>query len=123
MASLLLGIDVGTSSSKGVLTHLDGSVVAEARCGHGVSVPRPGWAEQDADAVWWRDVCQVSRELAAQIPRGDLVAAIAISAIGPALLPLDAAGRPLRPGIMYGVDTRATVEIATLETRHGRNAL
>ena len=57
MADLLLGIDVGTASTKGVMSRLDGPIVAEARVEHGIEVPRPGWAEQDADPVWWADVC------------------------------------------------------------------
>ena len=55
-ASLLLGIDVGTYSSKGVLATPEGAVVARHVVEHGMDVPRPGWAEQDADAVWWHDV-------------------------------------------------------------------
>ena len=63
-----------------------------------MSVPRPGWAEQDADAVWWADVCAIGQRLVAAVPAGDRIAALAVSAIGPTLLPLDEAGRPLRSG-------------------------
>ncbi|EPX87158.1 Sugar (pentulose and hexulose) kinase [Rubellimicrobium thermophilum DSM 16684] len=49
--------------------------------------------------------------------------ALAISAIGPCCLPVDAAGRPLRPGILYGVDTRAAPEIAELTARLGEEAI
>ena len=119
MTELLVGIDVGTQSSKGVLVRPDGTLVAQARAEHGMDVPRPGWAEQDADAVWWADVCSIARRLVAAVPAGDRIAAVGVSAIGPTLLPLDAAGRPLRRAILYGVDTRATDQIAALEARHG----
>ena len=119
MGDLLVGIDVGTQSSKGVLVRPDGTVVAEVRAAHGMDVPRPGWAEQDADAVWWADVCSIARQLVAAVPAGDRIVAIGVSAIGPTVVPLDAAGRPLRPAILYGVDTRATAQIAELEARHG----
>ncbi len=119
MSELLVGIDVGTQSSKGVLTRLDGTAVTEARAEHGMDVPRPGWAEQDADLVWWADVCGIGRQLAAAVPAGDRIAAVAVSAIGPTTLPLDEAGHPLRSAILYGVDTRATQQIAALEARHG----
>jgi xylulokinase len=119
LADLLVGIDVGTQSSKGVLVRQDGTMVAEARAEHGMDVPRPGWAEQDADAVWWADVCAIARRLAAAVPAGDRIAAVGVSAIGPTLLPLDEAGRPLRRAILYGVDTRATAQIAALEASHG----
>lgn len=119
MSDLLVGIDVGTQSSKGVLVRPDGSLVAEARAAHGMDVPRPGWAEQDADAVWWADVSSIARRLAAAVPEGDRIAGVGVSAIGPTVLPLDAGGRPLRPAILYGVDTRATAQIEALEARHG----
>jgi xylulokinase len=119
VADLLVGIDVGTQSSKGVLLRLDGSLVAEARAAHGMAVPRPGWAEQDADAVWWADVCSIARRLVGAVPPGDRIAGVGVSAIGPTVLPLDEHGRPLRPGILYGVDTRATAQIRALEARHG----
>ena len=123
MSELLVGIDVGTQSSKGVLVRQDGTHVAEARAEHGLEVPRPGWAEQDADAVWWADVCAIARRLVAAVPAGDRIAAVGVSAIGPTVLPLDAAGRPLRKAILYGVDTRATAQIAALEARHGADVL
>ena len=39
---LLLGIDVGTASSKGVLLRPDGSLVADARADHAIDVRVPG---------------------------------------------------------------------------------
>ena len=112
---LLLGIDVGTYSSKGVLVTPAGVVVRQAVVEHGMDVPAPGWAEQDADGVWWHDVVALCQRLLDGDPyRGGDVAGVAVSAIGPCLLPLDDAGRPLRPGILYGVDTRAAAEIEEL---------
>ncbi|HYX11624.1 MAG TPA: FGGY family carbohydrate kinase [Candidatus Acidoferrum sp.] len=120
MGALLLGIDVGTASTKGVLLRPDGSTVAEARVDHGMDIPRPGWAEQDADAIWWADVVAICRRLVAAVRPGDALAGIGCSAIGPTLVHVDAGVRPLRPAILYGVDTRATTQIAALEARHGK---
>ena len=44
---------------------------------------------------------------------------VCVSGIGPCLCPLDAPGRPLRPAILYGIDTRAEREIAELTARSG----
>lgn len=123
MADLLLGIDIGTYSSKGVLCRPDGEVIADARVEHGMSVPQPGYAEQDADLVWWADFATLARQLSARVPTGDRIAGVGVSAIGPCLLPLDEEGRPLRPGILYGVDVRATAQIEGLEAQYGRDAL
>jgi xylulokinase len=123
VAELLLGIDVGTASTKGVLVDLAGRVVAEHVVPHGLEVPRPGWAEQDAEAVWWHDLVTVSRALLGERFTGADVAGVAVSAIGPCLLPVDAELRPLRKGILYGVDVRAAREIDELNDELGADAV
>jgi xylulokinase len=117
MDELLLGLDIGTSSSKGVLSTVDGRVVARAERPHGLSMPRPGWAEHDAETVWWADAVAILQELTGSAP-GTIVAA-GFSGIGPCLLPVDAEDRPLRPAILYGIDTRAVDEIEELTARYG----
>lgn len=114
--ALLLGIDIGTGSSKGVLARPDGGVVAAAETPHDVSCPHPGWAEHDAEDVWWRDVVTLCHDLVTE-PVAGRVAGVAVSGVGPALLPADADGRPLRPAILYGIDTRAMDEVAELTAR------
>src|SRR3954447_965495 len=123
MADLLLGIDVGSNSTKGALVAPDGTVVAEATADHHYEVPRPGWAEMDADAVWWADVTHLARELRGHAGASDRIAAVGISALGPCVLPVDRDGKPLRRAILYGVDTRATRQIEEIEAEFGRDAI
>ncbi|HET8524755.1 MAG TPA: FGGY-family carbohydrate kinase [Thermomicrobiales bacterium] len=120
---LLLGIDVGTYSSKGVVCTSSGEVVASATVEHGLSLPRPGWAEQDADAVWWADTVHLCRTLLHDSIQPDQIAAVAVSAIGPCMLPVDQQGHPLRPAVLYGIDTRATEEIDWLNQTFGKETL
>lgn len=115
--TITMGIDIGTFESKGVLVE-DGRILAEARRPHEMLVPRPGWAEHDPEGTWWGDTVHLCRALLDQAP-GIRVEALAVSAIGPCCLPVDSAGEPLRNGILYGVDTRATSEIADLNERIG----
>ena len=72
------------------------------------STPRPGWAEHRPEEDWWGDFVAVTRALLAE-PGIDPaeVASVAVSAIGPCMLPVDGAGTPLMNGVLYGVDTRA----------------
>ena len=121
---LLLGIDIGTYESKGVLATTDGKVVANASIGHELSIPRPGWVEHDAERVWWHDFVKLCRQLLA-LPGVDpaQIISVGVSAIAPCVLPLDKDGVPLRPGILYGVDTRAFEEILELEAELGRDAI
>lgn len=121
--SYLVGIDIGTYSSKGVLVTTDGTVVASHIVPHGIDMPHPGWVEQDADAVWWHDCAEICRHLlGGEIP-AEQVAAVGISTTSPCVLPIDAEGKPLRAGILYGIDTRASAEIAELEAGIGAGVL
>lgn len=122
-AELLLGVDIGTSSTTASLTSTEGALIAETSRRHLVSRPHPGWAEHDAEQVWWREFVEVCRELVAAAPDSARVAAVAVSGIGPALVVCDEAYTPLRPAILYGIDTRASVEIAELTELFGPEAL
>ena len=122
VGGLLLGVDMGTGSTKGVLADADGAVFATATRTHEMSLPRPRWAEMDAEADWWGDAVAVVRELTEQVS-GSEVAGVCVSGLGPCLLVTDADDHPLRPGILYGIDMRATDEIAELTTRFGEERI
>lgn len=114
--SYLLGVDIGTYESKGVLTTTSGQVIRTEVRPHTLSIPRQGWAEHDAERDWWGDFCSITRALidGSGISPND-VAAVGCSSIGPDMLPVDIECRPMRPAVLYGIDTRATCEIASLE--------
>ncbi|MCE7001738.1 FGGY-family carbohydrate kinase [Kibdelosporangium philippinense] len=118
---MLIGIDIGTSSSKGVLVSPEGTIVARASRPHTVSTLRPGWVEHDAESVWWTDFVSIARELVEASPAP--ITGLGVSGIGPCLLPASADGTPLRPAILYGVDTRATAEIAELTELFGADTI
>ena len=119
-----LGIDIGTFETKGVLVAHDGTITATATRAHKMLVPRPGWAEHRAEEDWWGDFVHVTKALLAQSgldPRE--IKAVAASAIGPCMLPVDSAGRPLMNGVLYGVDTRAIDQIAALNAAIGQDVI
>jgi xylulokinase len=119
-----LGIDIGTFESKGVLVDSAGNIIASASTPHKMLVPQPGWAEHRPNEDWWGDFCLLSKKLIADSgvdPRD--IAAVATSAIGPCMLPVDAARQPLMNGVLYGVDTRAARQIAALTERIGEATL
>lgn len=115
----LLGIDIGTGSTKGVLTDAAGTVLATETLAHAMQLPHPGWAEFDAEAVWWREICQISSALIAQMPEDATLAGVCVSGLGPCLVLCDDDLLPLRPAILYGIDTRSTDEIKLLTERFG----
>jgi xylulokinase len=122
MDELLLGLDIGTASSQAVLAQLDGSIVASAQQFHRSSLPAPGHVEHDAERVWWHDVKALCERLLSGSARQRL-AGVCVSGVGPCLLPCDADLRPLRPAILYGIDTRAQQEIEELNDRYGERQI
>jgi xylulokinase len=111
----VLGVDIGTSSSKGVLVSLDGRLLATAVREHAVDRPAPGHVEMDAE-LWWSDFAAISRELTGG---NDVrVTAVGVSGMGPCVLLTDKEGTALRPAILYGVDTRAQLQIEALSAKY-----
>ncbi|MFQ5484281.1 MAG: FGGY family carbohydrate kinase, partial [Desulfobacterales bacterium] len=124
MNECFFGLDIGTGSSKAALVDVDGSVICQASVSHKISMPRPGWYEQDADRIWWGDFLLLCRKLLSNLPyHKESIKGVAVSTIGPCVLPLDKEGRPLRPGILYGIDTRAEKEIQEIEEKIGKDLI
>ena len=115
-----LGIDVGTYSSKGVLTDESGKVVSRAVTHHGMENPEPGYYEQDADKVWWNDFCILSKILLQQSGvEPEKIACVGGSTLGADCLPVDKDGHPLRKAILYGIDARCVEEMEYLSQYYG----
>jgi len=107
-----LGIDLGTSGVKAVLTGADGSLLAQATAPLMVSTPHPLWSEQDP-AAWWNATVKATRLLGAA---HDLSAVRAIGLAGQmhgAVL-LDSSGQVLRPAMLWN-DGRSGAECPELE--------
>ncbi|WP_422115888.1 FGGY-family carbohydrate kinase [Brachybacterium sp. UNK5269] len=116
----VLGVDVGTSSTKGVLVSLDGEILRSAVREHAVDRPAPGQVEMDAE-LWWDEFVSLAQELTADGCAE--VTAVGLSGMGPCVLLTDAQGIPVRPAILYGVDTRAGEQIRRLTNVLGREEI
>lgn len=110
-----MGIDIGSQSSKGVIINENGGIETSCSIEHEMYSPKEGYFEQDADEIWWGEFCQVSKKLIdnSGISHND-IKAVGHSATSPCIVFLDKNNNPLRNGILYGIDTRATTEIIEL---------
>lgn len=119
-----MGIDTGTNSSKGVLIDDCGTVIAEHSTTHAMTNPAPNHYEHDADKDWWGDLCIISNALIEKtgIDPAD-IKAVGTSALGADCLPVDEHCRPLRQAILYGIDARATDEMAELTEMYGEEQI
>jgi sugar (pentulose or hexulose) kinase len=102
-ATCLIGLDLGTSAIKGVLTDSQGTVLAEAGADSCLLHPQDGWVEVEP-TQHYRRVCQVIRDLAGAAPAE--VAAVAMAAASGNTLLTAADGTPLM-NIINWMDRRA----------------
>ena len=58
---VVLGIDVGTQSSKCVVLDVSGDLRGKGQVGYGYQTPRPHWIEQNPEE-WWNAVVGAVRE-------------------------------------------------------------
>lgn len=111
----VMGIDVGTNETKGVLVDERCRIAASVAIAHEIENPEPNVFEQDAEAVWWGDVCRVSKTLLKESQiKAEQVKVLGVSALGCDCVPVDESCRPLCKAILYGIDSRSHEEIAWL---------
>ncbi len=116
--TVLFGIDVGTSATKGLAIDPGGDVIARAEAAYPLSTPRPGWAEQDPED-WWRATEAVLARLSAT---AGAPAGIGLSGQMHGLVALDAKDNVLRPAILWN-DQRTAAECGEIEATIGLERL
>ncbi|HEY8921891.1 MAG TPA: FGGY family carbohydrate kinase, partial [Candidatus Limnocylindria bacterium] len=93
---LVLGIDVSTTATKAILIEPDGAVRGIGSADLRVSMPQPGWSEQDP-ADWWSAAgSAISQALAAASASGADVEAVGLTGQMHGAVLLDAGGAVLR---------------------------
>jgi xylulokinase len=114
--SILLGIDVGTSSAKAMLADDTGRVIGTAKENYEPSIPQLGYAEQDP-LVWWDAVVQGLRILKTSHPKEYAeTAAIGLSGQMHGIVFLDINGNPLRPAIIW-LDQRSEKQALMIKNK------
>lgn len=111
--SCVLGLDIGTTSTIGILIRLPSERLAIASRPVTLSHRHAGWAEEDPQQ-WWGNVCELVPLLLAQAGvTADEVNAVGVSGMVPAVVLLGAGGELLRPSIQQS-DGRCAREVEEL---------
>jgi len=117
---LWIGLDLGTSSLKGIALDAGGRVVAEAREAYATARPGAGRAEQEPEE-WAAAALAALSSLAATTPAARW-GGIGLSGMIPTLVTLDESGRPTGPAFTWE-DCRAQVEAGEIAAQIGEAAL
>jgi ribulokinase len=107
----VIGVDIGTQSTKAVLVSADGRIVTQCARAYQVETPRALWAQQWPD-VWLDAVVACIRGVMQQsgVPQ-DAIEALCVSSLyGGSGIPVDVQGRPVYPCLIW-MDRRAQDEV------------
>ncbi len=114
----ILGIDVGTTSTKMVLFDLEGRELGRASSSpYSNHTPFPGWVEQDPEELW-QAVLTVIKTLISSLSQPVHIRALSMAAQSGSLIPADAEGNPVYPMITW-LDGRAE-EIVQVWKKEGQ---
>lgn len=104
---LLMGIDIGTHSTRVALLDLEGRVVASTSTPQEMMTPRPGWAEQDPE-VWWHNTLDNIQKTMVQVEAtpGEVVA-VGVCGQMHATVPLGENGELLSHSVQLWCDKRS----------------
>ena len=108
MTACVIGVDIGTQSTKAILVAADGRILAQAQHGYAPDTPRPNWAEQHAE-VWLEAVERAVADVTRAVDPASIKALCISSLYGGSGIPVDADGNPLHPCLIW-MDRRAEAQ-------------
>ncbi|HKR30256.1 MAG TPA: FGGY family carbohydrate kinase, partial [Terriglobales bacterium] len=119
----LLGIDVGTGGTRALLIDETGKVLASKTAEHQpFASPQTGWAEQEP-LDWWTACREAVRALLSSAGvSGVSIAAVGLSGQMHGAVLMDAAGKALRPSLIW-CDQRTAEEARELTEQVGEAQL
>ena len=119
-SSFVIGVDIGTQSTKALLCDARGTIIAQHSKGYRPDTPRPLWAEQ-WPGVWLDAVIECIAGCVNEAKRKheqfspSAVRAVCISSLyGGSGIPVDEEMRPLHPCLIW-MDRRANAEVESLK--------
>lgn len=100
MQDTILGLDIGTASTKAILFDLSGAELLTVEQGYRLHSPQPNWAEQDPEEVW-QALVTVLRTVVERAGADCRILALTLAAQGGSVIPAKADGRPIYPMITW----------------------
>lgn len=112
----LLGIDIGTSSSKAMLMDTEGRIFDIQAEDYDVDIPQEGYAQQEPE-TWWKAVQNILLHIKERHPEAyGSIAAIGFSGQMHSLVPVDREGNSVHPAIIW-LDQRSQKQLDEINSR------
>ena len=115
-----IGVDLGTSAMKLLLTDREGRIIGEVSKEYEVYFPKVAWSEQNPED-WWQAFLSGTKELIKDIDAKD-IAGIGVAGQMHGLVALDHNDNVIRPAILWN-DSRTEKEVEYLNNEIGKSKL
>ncbi|MCL7988738.1 gluconokinase [Sphingobacterium sp. lm-10] len=118
---MIIGLDIGTSSTKAVSFDHSGEVLTQYSITYPILTPQPGYYEQDPEEIYQAcitSVREVMREITKKYPNEPLEA-ISVSSAMHAFIAVDEAGTPLTNSIIWADQRSEGIATALRGTEQG----
>ncbi|MEF9840124.1 MAG: FGGY family carbohydrate kinase [Lachnospiraceae bacterium] len=116
MNQYLIGFDIGTLSSKAVLTDLKGNIISKFQKEHAIEVKHAGWQEESM-TMWWDEFkAAINKFLSLKDVSNESICAIGVTGLIPAMCPITKDGTEVRNAILH-TDVRAEKELLDINEK------
>ncbi len=113
----IIGIDIGTGSTKAVAVSPSGEALASVRVSYPTLIPLPGYSEQDPEVIWQAFINALT-QLVSRTPAQPH--AVCLSSAMHSVIPVGIDGTPLHPMITWADNRSASVASRLRTSLSGR---
>ena len=112
MATVALGLDLGTTGVRVLAVNDKGKVIAEVNKHYPLLTPKPGWTEQNPQD-WAKESLLALKDMVKKL-KGHQIIALGLSGQMHGMTPLDSKGKVVRPAILWN-DQRTGDTVKAME--------
>lgn len=109
MEKYIIGIDIGTSSTKGLLITNEGKIIKQSKVPYSINTPHDSWAEGNA-TDWLSAVVSIIKSLSKNIDPSNLIGIGLDGLYGGSGIPVDKNNKVLGPALIW-MDRRAIKQV------------
>src|SRR5699024_10458700 len=113
----IIGIDIGTTSTKSVLFRKDGSLLGSHSVEYPLLQEQPTWAEQDPEEIVQAIMASIQGAISRSGMSAGDIAAVGISSAMHSVIAVDASGRALTKSITWA-DGRSELQARIIREKH-----
>jgi gluconokinase len=106
MIDYVIGIDLGTGSTKALAVNRKGHVLRTAQVHYSIVTPHPGYCEQDPEAIWKAFVIVMNTIMKeVEFPPSAIIFSSAMHSV----IPVNTVGQPLHPMVIWSDNRSAAI--------------